>query len=130
MAPSWMTISKTLPGGPSKCSTSSARMMCPVDDTGRNSVRPSTTPISTVFQISVRSIRSVPEPLRARPSLAGHLAGLRALTAPEFQLVGRQHPVGPRQAVGQLEGLCVGELATLRLLQRDAAAAGHLGQLL
>src|SRR5882757_9249110 len=99
MAPSWMTISNTLPGGLWKPRTSSARMMCPVEETGRNSVRPSTTPISTVFQISVRSIRSILEALGARPAFFGHAAGLGALAAPELQLAGGDDAVGPRQAV-------------------------------
>src|SRR6266851_9229468 len=98
-------MSNTLPGGPSKCSTSSARMMWPVDDTGRNSVSPSTMPISTVFQISVRSIRSVLESLGARPAFFGHAAGLGALAAPELQLGRRNDPVRPGEAIDEPEGL-------------------------
>src|SRR5215470_14983299 len=100
MAPSWITISNTLPGGPSKFSTSSARMMWPVEDTGRNSVRPSTTPISTVFHKSVGSIPSVLEAL------------------------------GARQAIGKLERLPVGQPIGLGLLQQHSAAAAHLRHLL
>src|SRR5436305_446505 len=87
MAPSWITISNTLPGGPWKLSTSSARMMWPVEDTGKNSVRPSTTPISTVFQISVRSIGSILETLGARPSFFGHAATLHHLEIDDVLLV-------------------------------------------
>src|SRR5690242_7020517 len=130
MAPSWITISNTLPGGPWKFSTSSARMMWPVEDTGKNSVRPSTTPISTVFQISVRSIGSILEALGARPAFFGHAARLGALAAPELQLACRDDAAGPRQPLLELEGLRVGQAVGLRLLQGHAAAAAHLGHLL
>src|SRR5260370_19035299 len=124
-----MTMSKTLPGGPSKCSTSSARMIWPVDETGRNSVRPSTTPISTVFQISVRSIRSTFECL-LRPLAFTHAAGLGALAAPEFQFGGLDHAVCPRQAIGEFEGLGIAQMISFGFLQRHATAASHFRQLL
>src|SRR5258708_11248677 len=109
MAPSWITISKTLPGGPSKWRTSSARMMWPVEETGRNSVIPSTRPISTVFNSSIRSIRSILETLGARPAFFRHTSGLGALATPELELGRGNQPVGPRQPIGELEGLRVGQ---------------------
>src|SRR5579883_525659 len=124
-----MTISNTLPCGPSKWSTCSARRMWPVEETGRNSVTPSTRPITTVFRNSTRSIRSVLETSGTRPALFRHASGLGALAPPELELVGRDHPVAPRQAVGQPEGLRIGELVGLRLLQCDAATAAHLRHL-
>ena len=60
IAPSWITISKTLPGGPWKCSNSPARMRWPVEETGRNSVMPSMRPSTTVFQSNVRSMSPIP----------------------------------------------------------------------
>src|SRR5689334_4985641 len=122
-------MSNTLPGGPLKSSTTSERMMCPVDDTGRNSVRPSMTPITSVFQISARSIPSILETLGARPAFFGHTAGLRPLAPPELELGCWNQPIGPRQTVRQLEGLCIGELVGLRLLQQHAAATSHLRHL-
>src|SRR5258708_17392604 len=129
MAPSWMTISKTLPGGPSKLRTVSARMMWPVEDTGRNSVMPSTMPISTVFHSSVRSIRSILEALGARPSFFGHAAGLGALAAPEFELARGDEAIAPRQALVEPEGLRIGQPVGLGFLQQHTAAAAHLRHL-
>src|SRR5215471_3745323 len=103
--------------------------MWPVEETGRNSVMPSTRPITTVLRSRTRSIPSVLETSGARPALFRHASGLGALAPPELELVGGDHPVAPRQAVRQLEGLRIGELVGLRLLQRDAAAAAHLRHL-
>src|SRR2546425_1697373 len=44
MAPSWMMISKAAARGPTKPSAWPARIRWPVDETGRNSVAPSTSP--------------------------------------------------------------------------------------
>src|SRR5213080_4994269 len=44
MAPSWMTISKAAARGPTNPSAWPARIRWPVDETGRNSVAPSTSP--------------------------------------------------------------------------------------
>src|SRR5689334_11586570 len=123
-------MSNTLPGGPLKSRTTSERMMCPVDDTGRNSVRPSMTPITSVFQISARSIPSILETFGARPAFFGHAAGLRPLAPPELELGGRNQPIGPRQTVRQFESLCIRKLVGLRLLQQHAAATSHLRYLL
>src|SRR5262245_31407049 len=104
-------------------------MIWPVDETGRNSVTPSTMPISIVFQTSVRSIYSILETLGARPSLFTHAAGLGALAAPEFQLAGGDHLVRPGQSVLEPEGLGVRQAVGLGLLQQHAAAAAHLRHL-
>src|SRR5260370_17723161 len=66
MAPSWMTISNSLPGGPVKPSTASNRMMWLVDDTGRNAVRPSRRPISAALSVSGIAMRSVLAEAHAR----------------------------------------------------------------
>src|SRR3569833_3871278 len=124
-----MTISNTLPCGHSKWRICSASRMWPVEETGRNSVMPSTRPITTVLRNSTRSIRSVLESSGARPALFRHASGLGALAPPELELVGGNHPVAPRQAVRQLDGLRVGELIGLGLLQGDAAATAHFGHL-
>src|SRR5690349_20276768 len=124
-----MTISNTLPCGPSKWRICSARRMWPVEETGRNSVMPSTRPITTVLRNSTRSIRSVLESSGARPALFRHASGLGALAPPELELVGGNHAIAPRQAVRQREGLRIRELVGLRLLQGDAAAAAHLRHL-
>ena len=44
IAPLWMATSKTRPGGRSSRRRSTARIRCPVEDTGRNSVKPSSAP--------------------------------------------------------------------------------------
>ena len=45
MAPVWMAMSKTLAFSPVKSSSEAARIRWPVDEIGRNSVSPSTTPM-------------------------------------------------------------------------------------
>src|SRR6185437_603665 len=44
MAPAWMTISNSFARSPVKSSSDPATIRWPVEDTGRNSVRPSTRP--------------------------------------------------------------------------------------
>ena len=62
---------------------------------------------------------SVLEALGARPALFGHAPRLGALAAPELQLAGRDHAVGPRQAVVEPEGLRVRQPVGLGFLQRS-----------
>ena len=50
-APVWITISKTLPFSVLNESKSPARIRWPVDDTGRNSVSPSTTPMTSALSV-------------------------------------------------------------------------------
>src|SRR5262245_21791536 len=104
--------------------------MWPVEETGRNSVTPSTMPMTTVLASNATSIRSVLEAPGARPALFRHPSGLRPLAAPELQLVSRYHAIGPRQALGEGEGLGVGQSVVLRLLQGHAATPAHLRHLL
>ena len=44
MAPNWIKISNTLARGPVKPNISPTRIICPVEDTGKYSVKPSTIP--------------------------------------------------------------------------------------
>ena len=55
IAPDWMTISNSLPRSSWKSSRLAARIRCPVLETGRNSVRPSTTPRMAAFSNSTGS---------------------------------------------------------------------------
>jgi pimeloyl-ACP methyl ester carboxylesterase len=50
MAPLWIAISKTLAASPVKFSSEPARIRCPVDEIGRNSVSPSTTPMTAALR--------------------------------------------------------------------------------
>ena len=50
IAPSWMKISNV---GSPKPMIRDATIRCPVDDTGMNSVRPSTTPRTVAFRSSI-----------------------------------------------------------------------------
>ncbi len=45
MAPVWMAMSKTLAFSPMKSSSDAVRIRWPVEEMGRNSVSPSTTPM-------------------------------------------------------------------------------------
>ena len=56
MAPSWITMSKTLPFSSFRSSRSETMMRWPVEETGRNSVRPSTTPRTSAFTSGAISI--------------------------------------------------------------------------
>ena len=49
MAPVWIAMSKTLAFSSSNPSNAPARMRCPVLEIGRNSVRPSTTPMTAAL---------------------------------------------------------------------------------
>src|SRR5574343_453682 len=57
MAPNWITISNNLPRSSLKFSKSPARIKCPVDEMGSNSVSPSTIPRMRAFRRSIGSIR-------------------------------------------------------------------------
>src|SRR2546430_12814619 len=54
IAPTWITAVNPVTAGSSTLRSSSFSVIvrCPVEDTGRNSVRPSTTPSTTAFQTS------------------------------------------------------------------------------
>src|SRR5258706_5641650 len=56
IAPSWITMSKTLPFSSFSPRRSETRMRCPVEEIGRNSVRPSTTPRRTASSRGSRGI--------------------------------------------------------------------------
>ena len=74
IAPSWMTIgNNSLRAGPLKPSMSWTRIRCPVDETGRNSVMPSTIPRSTACRFVQRSMGN-----RRRKSTPGRLSGRAA----------------------------------------------------
>src|SRR3954451_22944930 len=60
MAPVWMTILKTFQRSSFAPSKSPARMRCPVEEIGRNSVRPSTMPR---MNASMRSDKELPDGL-------------------------------------------------------------------
>ena len=53
IAPSWMTTLNTFQVSESKPNSSVARIRCPVEETGRNSVSPSTMPSRTAVMVSV-----------------------------------------------------------------------------
>ena len=60
MAPAWMAISKTsmtsFETSLVKSSKLPARIRCPVDEIGKNSVKPSTSPMMMAFNARMRSI--------------------------------------------------------------------------
>ena len=58
MAPVWMAMSKTLALSSSNPSSAPARMRWPVLEIGRNSVRPSTMPITAALASNTRSTRA------------------------------------------------------------------------
>ena len=60
IAPLWIAMSNTLAASPVKFSSEPARMRCPVDEIGRNSVRPSTMPMTAALTHSNVSKRSSP----------------------------------------------------------------------
>ena len=68
MAPIWMTTRKSArnSGVTSSFTNSSTRIMCPVDDTGSHSVRPSTTPMSSALSASSAIMDTVSFRLEAR----------------------------------------------------------------
>jgi len=49
MAPVWMAMSNTLALSSSKPSKAPARIKCPVEEIGKNSVKPSTSPIAAAL---------------------------------------------------------------------------------
>ena len=55
IAPVWIAISKTLAVSPVKSSSEPARIRWPVDEIGRNSVSPSTTPMMAAFSSRIGS---------------------------------------------------------------------------
>ena len=58
IAPVWIAMSNTLAFSPSKPSSEPARIRWPVLETGRNSVSPSTTPITAALIHSAKSKRA------------------------------------------------------------------------
>src|SRR6266568_7667390 len=81
IAPVWITISNTFAFSPLKPSRSPARIRWPVEETGKNSVRPSTTPSIKAFAGTTRST-AAPEKRRSgaasgpAPSFSGKGLGL------------------------------------------------------
>src|SRR3954452_13891866 len=80
MAPSWITTSKTVLPGPVNPISSAARIRWPVEETGRNSVTPSTMPrMTAISRIGTSAGR------REVDAAAG---GLAALVEPSEPFVG------------------------------------------
>ena len=82
MAPVWMAISNTLALASSKPSSDPARIRWPVDEMGRNSVNPSTTPMMAALTsktISTRNSFRPHGPAKAQIIVAPHLGLAQSL---------------------------------------------------